>query len=78
MSKSKDVRDLLRRLSREGAVIVRTRSDHWKITNPTTGQWVILAGTPSTDTSVSNTVSNLRKIGYLSRSVTKVKKLENT
>ena len=76
MSGKKDVKDLLRRLKKEGAVVVRTKSDHWRITNPTTGQWVILAGTPSKYTSIHNTISELRKIGYAARS-TKVKKLEN-
>lgn len=65
MSKSKEIQEILRALKKEGAVITRGRGGHYKVRNPVTRRSVNIASTPCDFRSVRNSVTRLRRIGFL-------------
>ena len=61
---SKEVKDLIRSLRKQGWTVEQTRNNHWKATAPTGGQPEYIASTPSDHRSLKNTVARLKRLGY--------------
>ena len=59
------MRQLLKRLEKEGWDVERRKSGHVKISHPEGGGQSVFASTsPSDHRSIKNTIGELRKIGY--------------
>lgn len=54
---------LVRKLKRAGFIVDRTGSGHWRVQNPESGEFVIMAFSP-TSTSDHKTRKQLAAIGY--------------
>lgn len=65
MSKSKEIQEILRALEKEGAIITRGRGGHYKVRHPVTRRSVNIASTPCDFRSVRNSVTRLRRLGFL-------------
>lgn len=63
MSSRREVSKLVRELEKDGFIVTRTGSGHWKITNPKHGGMVIMAFSPKA-ASFQKTMIRLREIGY--------------
>lgn len=66
---SKEVKQLLRALEREGAVISLANCGHWKITNPVNGRSIQIAATPGDTRWIKNASTRLRRIGLVHRGI---------
>lgn len=61
---NKDIRQLLKRVAKQGAVIERTNDSHVRVCCPN-GKVVVMSHTPSCDRAIRNARRDLRKIGGL-------------
>lgn len=62
---TKDVRQLLRQVEREGGVVTRAPNGHWRIYNPATHRSAQITASPSDYRSLRNALVRLRRIGLL-------------
>ena len=61
---SREVKDLVRRLEKQGWTVVLNRNGHYKAVPPGGGQPEFIAGTPSDWRALLNTVARLKQKGY--------------
>lgn len=64
---NKEVKQLLRALEREGAVVQLANCGHWKIINPVNGRSIQIAATPGDARWMKNVSTRLRRIGLSHR-----------
>lgn len=64
MTKRSDISRLTKQAVEQGFTVERSKSGHWKITNPNTGRMVFIPSTPSDWRAVLNAASTLKKIGF--------------
>ena len=67
MPKSREVKQLIAALRKQGAVVEMARCGHWKVTNPKTGRTIQISASPRNERAILNSVTRLRKIGLLPR-----------
>ena len=64
MASKKDMKALTEALRAQGFEVERARNGHWRVTAPT-GARMQMAATPSDHRGILNTVTRLKRIGYV-------------
>jgi hypothetical protein len=67
MAARKEITALLRKARGQGFAITATGSGHWRVTNPSTGAWTIIAATPRGGHVLRDIARRLRRIGFASQ-----------
>jgi hypothetical protein len=64
MSRTKEIRDLLSRLRKQGFLVARVQNGHWSVINPDTGQSCQIPHSPRQSRGVLNATTRLKRIGF--------------
>lgn len=62
MSNTKDIRQLIHILRRQGWTAEQRKSGHWRLTNPA-GEWMTCSYSPRSGMSVGKIRSDVRRLG---------------